>query len=415
MKVLFLNAYFYPENTAFCHLEQDIINGLVHAGHEVCVVCPIPSRGISPEDAKKYRDNKHENFTHIHVERYWAPAEGSNPFIRAFRYLWCNLKGNRVGRRFTGADVVFAVSTPPTQGFFAGRLAKKLHAAFVYSVQDLFPDSLVTSGLARRKSLSYLIGTYISRKTYNKCSSVVALSDTVKKNLISEGVDSSKISVIGNWVDSEMVMPIAREVNPLFDDYHIDRDRFTVVYAGNFGASQGAEIILRAAEKLKNEQGIQFVVFGGGAEFEDAERYVQNHMLSNVSIFPLLPEYRVAEAYSMGDVALITCKKGVSKTAMPSKTWNIMACNTPIIASFDTDSELAQIIEESDAGVCVEPENAEALSEAIENAYRNRIDLIRRKHSLKSREYVIEHASKEESVQKYLDCIEGAVEGAVSS
>ena len=203
-----------------------------------------------------------------------------------------------------------------------------------------------------------------------------------------------------------MVRPIAREVNPLFDDYHIDRDQFIVVYAGNFGASQGAGIILRAAEKLKDEHGIQFVVFGGGAEFEDAERYARNHMLSNVSIFPLVPEYRVAEAYSMGDVALITCKKGVSKTAMPSKTWNIMACNTPIIASFDTDSELATILKQSNAGVCVEPENAEALAEAIEDAYRHRIDLIRRKSSLKSREYVIEHASKEESVKKYLDCIE---------
>lgn len=406
MKILFLNAYFYPENTAFCHLEQDIINGLVHAGHEVCVVCPIPSRGISAEDAKKYRNNKHEYFIHIHVYRYWAPAEGNNPIVRAFRYFWCNFRGNQIARKYTDVDAVFAVSTPPTQGLFAGKAAHQLRAKLVYSVQDLFPDSLVTSGLVSKHSLTFKLGELISKKTFKRCSSIIALNDTVKKNLISEGVDEKKISVIGNWVDPETVRPVPREVNPLFDDCHIDRNQFIVVYAGNFGASQGAIIILKAAEKLKDEQGIHFVIFGGGAEFEEAERYARNHHLSNISVFPLVPEYRVAEAYSMGDVALITCKKGVSKTAMPSKTWNIMACNTPIIASFDTDSELSEILDESGAGVCIEPENEELLAKTIKKTYKRRIAQTKKVRKTSPREYVIKHASKEESVQKYLDCIE---------
>ncbi len=409
MKILFLNAYFYPENTAFGHLEQDIINGLVHAGHEVCVVCPIPSRGISAEEAKKYRDNKHEDFTHIHVHRYWAPAEGSNPVVKAFRYLWCNFRGNQIARKYTDVDAVFAVSTPPTQGLFAGKVAGQLRARMVYSVQDLFPDSLVTSGLVRKHSLTFKLGEWISKKTFKRCTSIIALNDTVKKNLISEGVEEKKITVIGNWVDPETVRPIPRKMNLLFDDYHIDRDQFIVVYAGNFGASQGAKIILKAAEQLKDEHSIHFAVFGGGAEFEEARRMVRNHQLSNVSIFPLVPEYRVAEAYSMGDIALITCKKGVSKTAMPSKTWNIMACNTPIIASFDTDSELAQIFEESGAGICVEPESVEALASAIEDAYHERKSIKRQNKPSNSRKYVIEHASKDNSVKKYIECIENRV------
>lgn len=406
MKILFLNAYFYPENTAFCHLEQDIINGLVHAGHEVCVVCPIPSRGISAEEAEKYKNTKHAEYNHIHVHRYWAPAEGSNPIVRAFRYLWCNFRGNQIARLYTDADAVFAVSTPPTQGLFAGKVAKQIHANLVYSVQDLFPDSLVTSGLAGKTSLTFKLGALISKMTFKRCSSIIALNETVKKNLISEGVDEKRITVIGNWVDSETVRPVPREVNPLFDDYHIDRNQFIVVYAGNFGASQGAKIILKAAEKMKDEHGIHFVIFGGGPEFEEAQRYARSHQLSNVSIYPLVPEYRVAEAYSMGDVALITCKKGVSKTAMPSKTWNIMACNTPIIASFDTDSELSEILDEAGAGICIEPENEELLAKTIKKTYKRRIAQTKKVRKTSPREYVIKHASKEESVKKYLDCIE---------
>lgn len=50
---------------------------------------------------------------------------------------------------------------------------------------------------------------------------------------------------------------------------------------------------------------------------------------------------------------------------MPSKTWSIMACNTPIIASFDTGSELDLIVSSANAGICVEPENPDKLSKTI--------------------------------------------------
>jgi glycosyltransferase involved in cell wall biosynthesis len=139
----------------------------------------------------------------------------------------------------------------------------------------------------------------------------------------------------------------------------------------------------------------------GGAEFEDAKQQAQS--LPNVIVNGLLPQERVPEVYSLGDVCLITCKKGVGISGMPSKTWSIMACDTPIIAAFDTDSELAEILQKSHAGVCVEPENAKALAKAIEENM----------HTLASfaggRNYVCENASKETAVKKYIDVIKDCV------
>ena len=40
MNILFINAYFLPETIAFTHLEQDIIDALLTAGHKVEVICP---------------------------------------------------------------------------------------------------------------------------------------------------------------------------------------------------------------------------------------------------------------------------------------------------------------------------------------------------------------------------------------
>ena len=108
----------------------------------------------------------------------------------------------------------------------------------------------------------------------------------------------------------------------------------------------------------------------------------------------------MSEVYSLGDVALITCKKGVGTSGMPSKTWSIMACNTPIIASFDTDSELAEIIEKANAGVAVEPEDSDKLATAI-------LEMAEGKTSdfTGGRQYTEENASKEKCTAKYVETI----------
>ena len=98
----------------------------------------------------------------------------------------------------------------------------------------------------------------------------------------------------------------------------------------------------------------------------------------------------------MGDAALIICKKGVGQTGLPSKTWSIMACNTPIVASFDTDSELAEILRDANAGVCIKAGDADALSGAI---------LAKAKSPMKvsTRQYLQENLSKEVLLEKYLE------------
>ena len=91
---------------------------------------------------------------------------------------------------------------------------------------------------------------------------------------------------------------------------------------------------------------------------------------------------------------------------MPSKTWSIMACNTPIIASFDTDSELADILRTSETGICVEPEDAAALAEAIEQAKAAE------NKTQNGRAYVMENASREVCTKKYVEVLQTVIENS---
>lgn len=401
MNILFLNAYFYPENIAFTHLENDLIEGFIAAGHEITVVCPVPTRGISKETAQQYRSIKKEDLYNgkVHVIRFWAPQEGRNPIIRAFRYFWCNLREYQIGVKQKHADVIFAGSTPPTQGYMSGCIGKRLKCPVVYAVHDVFPDSLVTTGLTAEGSLIWKIGRILEKMTYKKCQKLIVISDSIARNLLRKGVPEERLAIIPNWVDAQAIQPVPRDQNRLIGELALNPDQFLVVYAGNFGAAQGAHVVLEAAKLLQQEKNIQFVIFAGGPEAEQARKTVEDENLENVCMNPLLPQERVPEVYSLGNVALITCKKGIGSSGMPSKTWSIMACNTPIIASFDTDSELAEIIQKANAGICVEPESAAALAQAIlDNSLKNS----------NARKYVEKYASKEACVEKYLNALETA-------
>ena len=395
MRVLFLDAYFEPEQIAFTHLEHDLLEGLVYAGHEVEIVCPTPTRGLSQDKAEAYKKRKSEYMfsRHVHITRFFAPQEGKSPIIRALRYFWCNLRTYQIGKDEKNIDVVFCNSTPPTQGWIAGKVAKKLHAPLIYSLQDVFPDSLVTTGMTSKESVLWKIGRKLEDATYKKCKKIIVISESIKKNLIQKGVNPRKLEVISNWIDTDAIQPVPREDNRLFDEFGISKDKFIVLYAGNFGAAQGAEIVLEVAEMLRDQKDMQFVIFGGGAGYQAAVD--KAGLLPNVFIYPLLPQDRIAEVYSMGDVAIITCKKGVGKSGMPSKTWSIMACNTPIIACFDIDSELADVIKAANAGLCVGPEDKSKLCDGILSFSKNGSCYL-------IRDYVKRYASKEKCVNMYL-------------
>ena len=402
MRILFLDAYFEPEQIAFTHLEHDLLEKLVEEGNDIQIVCPTPTRGISKDTALKYKRIKKEVRCdgHVHVIRFRAPQEGRHPIVRALRYFWCNLRTYQIGKRIKDVDVVFCNSTPPTQGWVAGIVARKLKAPLIYSLQDVFPDSLVTTGLGNKESLLWKMGRMLEDATYKGCEKIIVLTYAMKKNLLDKGVISDKKEVISNWVDTGKIAPVNREDNRLFDEFNIDRTKYIVLYAGNFGEAQGAEIVLDAARRLQDKDDICFVIFGGGSGYDQAVE--MSERLKNVFIHPLMPQNRISEVYSMGDVAIVTCKKGVGKSGMPSKIWSIMACNTFIIASFDTDSELARVINEAKAGICIEPEDRDLLATTIvDEKYGNASNLT-------GREYVMKNASKDVCLERYYNIINTA-------
>ena len=416
MRILFLDAYFEPDQIAFTHLEKDLLEGLVKEGHYVEVVCPTPTRGGSEEIIQKYKKIKTEDLYdgHVHVTRFSAPREGKNPLIRALRYLWCNLRTYQIGKKAKNIDVIFSNSTPPTQGITCSLVAKQLSKVyrrkvpFVYNLQDVFPDSLVNAKMTKKGSIAWKIGRIIENYTYKQSDQIIVISLGIKQNIIKKGVPNEKIKVISNWIDLNNVRPVDRFDNQLFDEFQIDRSKFVVLYAGNLGEAQGADIIIETAKELISEKRIQFVIIGGGPKYKEIKERIKKEKVSNILIVRLRSQDQISDVYSMGDVALITCKPGTGYASLPSKTWSIMACNTQIIASFDIDSDLADVLNDSGAGYCIEPGNPKTLEDAILTAFKNWRNIDTKTTDCRS--YALCAASKDNCVKKYIDTFQNVVE-----
>lgn len=409
MKILYPAAYFYPENTSFTHLEHDLLHTLVSAGHEVEVLCPVPTRGIQQDVQEKFRQVREEILWQgkVRVHRFWAPKEGRNPLIRAFRYFWCAFQTWRIGRKYQDVDLIFGVSTPPIQGLTMARIKRKLNCPCVYIVQDLFPESLVSTGLAKSRGLIWKLGNWVVANTYPAMDGLIVISQSFREALLSRGIPAEKIHVVYNWIDTQRVVPVAREENPLYEELGIPRDKFLVLYAGNLGESQNGKCIVDAAALLQQEPNVIFVIFGGGSEYEVLRRYAEQKELKNIIFHTLLPQERVSQVYSLGDVALITCKPGTGKAGMPSKLWTIMATGTPVLASFDLDSELAKIICQVECGEVIDPDTPVDLAKAIQKAQENLQQL--NEIGLRGRKYAVEHVGRNAATAAYLKIFENSV------
>lgn len=365
MNILILKSYYEPEIAAGIVLDANTAVDLAKAGHTVHLYTPMPTRGISQEVRDNTPMEEEQVDGRLKIHRYKMIREKSSLIAKTWRYLLCAWKQWRIGCKSKGMDLIFVGSTPPFLGLIAASIKKKKKIPFVYNVQDIFPDSMVTAGVTKEGSLLWKIGNRIANKTYRNADKIIVISEEMRDNLLAKGVPAEKIEIVYNWVDEEVIRPVQREENRLIEELNIPRYDFSVVYAGNLGRAQSVQTIIEAAELLKDDSRIGFYIFGDGANKTEIEEMIAEKNLKQVHMFPLQPYERVSEVYSLGDASIVACKAGTGGNALPSKTWSIMACGKPILVCFDKDTMLERLAVEQECGLFADAENAQALSENI--------------------------------------------------
>ena len=407
LRILCFTAYFYPEQISSSHLDDNLCEAYNSAGFKRIVYTPIPCRGITPEIREKYKIIKREErYDGLEViNRFSMFSEGKNTLLRAVRYVLCTIVYLNKGcfaKDARSCDVIMACSTPPIMGALAVLVKKRRKLPFLFVLQDIFPDSLVATGLAKKGDLIWKIGRVIENFTYRHADKIIVISEDFKKNIMAKGVPEEKIVVVYNWVDEQAVVAVPREDNKLFDKYGLDRSKFYVTYNGNIGLTQNMDMLLEVAKELEVNDDIQFVLVGNGAYLKQVQQIIKDQHIGNVTLLPFQPYEDISYVFSLGDVSLVISKPGVGANSVPSKTWSIMSASRPVLANFD-ENELKTIIEENHCGIFTKAGDKMAFRDAILKLYGDR-DLCK-EYGKNGRRFVMENLTKAVGTQKYIDVI----------
>lgn len=409
MKLLFLPAYTFPEKAASGYLGSNMNEAFVSNGFIIESYAPSPTRGISEETREKYKNIKIEKFYDgkMTLHRFSMFQEGKNVVQRAFRYLMCFCCHYYYGLKSQNVSCIFLASTPPIQGMLGAFLKKRKKVPFVYNLQDIFPDSLAGTGLAKKDGLLWKIGRVIENFTYRNADKIIVISEDFKKNIMEKGVPEEKIVVVYNWVDQNAVVDVPRKQNKLFDKYGLDRSKFYIEYSGNIGLTQNMDMLLEVMAELQvSYPDINLVLVGEGAYKAQVEKIVAEKQLKNVHLLPFQPYEDISYVFSLGDAGLVISKPGVGANSVPSKTWSIMSASRPVLANFD-ENELKQIVEKHNCGIFTKAGDKEAFKQSILALYNNRELAV--EMGKNGRQFVMDNLTREVGTQKYVDVIKSVV------
>lgn len=405
MKVIFPCSYYLPETAASLYITDNIVHRCAEDGCYVLLYTPTPTRSV-PEGTVWRREEDLMGGM-LHVKRFRMYGEGKNPLLRALRYFFCECVQLHY-MLWKKYDVAFVDSTPPIQGLKLPLVKWLRNKPVVYNAQDIFPDSLVGTGLTNKGSLIWKIGRVIEKITYNYSDKIIVISEDFKKNIMTKGVPEEKIVVVYNWVDQNAVVDIPRSENVLFDRYGLDRSKFYVTYNGNIGLTQNMDMLLDVAKALENNDDIQFVLVGNGAYLDQVKQIIKDKNLLNVTLLPFQPYEDISHVFSLGDVSLVISKPGVGANSVPSKTWSIMSASRPVLANFD-ENELKSIIEKNNCGIFTKAGDKTAFINAILKLYGDRE--LCREMGKNGRKFVMANLTKEVGTQKYVDVIKSFEKG----
>ena len=363
MRILLIAPYYTPDLGPSAPLFAMLSEGLVKHGHEVLVVTTVPhypSGRVSAAYKGKWIHRSVENG--VKISRVWLPSVKRSNF--AFRLLqFLSYQIGAVWAEFNQKyDIVIAANPGLWIWLPFVYYVSISRKPALFSVHDVYPDVGVTLGVFRNKFTIAFIA-WLERYCLNHSRIVRILSESFRPGLRNLGTPDAKMALVYDWVDTDLIRPLPREND--FAQVCDLKDRFVVLYAGNIGLSQGLENVLAAAEELAEQPDIHFLFVGDGPGREELIAQAQSHRLRNVQFVPFQPRDRLPEVLGSADVSLVILRKRIGTGSLPSKTFSILASGRPIIASIDQQSETWDLIQKAQAGLCIEPENPQALVKAI--------------------------------------------------
>jgi len=403
MRLLVISQYFWPESFSI----NEVVRSLKARGINATFLTGKPNYpdGEVFEGYRAWGCLK-ENWQGIPVLRVPLVPRGRNSALGlATNYLSfifsLMLFGPWLLRKDHPDAILVYCPSPLLQALPALLLGRIKGAPVIIWVQDLWPESLESTGYVKNRLALYLVRALV-RFLYRHTDHILIASRSFAAS-ISAMAPGAKISYFPNSIDAGFCDPDSAPHTPMPEL----EEGFCVVFAGNVGVAQAMEVIIGAAARLTDVPEIRFVIIGSGSRLDWMRKEVLGKGLANVHLVGRYPGEAMPYLLSKAAVLLVTlANQPIFAATVPNKVQAYLAVGRPIVACLN--GEGARLIEEAGAGLTVAAEDASGLAKAILALYRMKPEA-RKEMGDNGRIFYHQHFDHEQLIDRLIGLIQDTI------
>ncbi len=409
-KITFVINYFYPDLAStgqlMTELCQDLQNDFV-----ISVIAAQP--GYAGEKSKTTKKFEIEQMENMKIIRIQLPEVDKTSKWSRMKYIFSYFVLAQIALlREKNVDLIYTISQPPVLGGLIGTIGKLLkRTKHVYNIQDFNPEQAAAVSYTNNQSV-FKLAKYIDKLNCRYADHIVVVGNDMSDTLINrfQNQEVPDHSVINNWTNEDEIVPLDEKDPSVYQflKEHQLEDKFIIMYSGNIGLYYDLENIIKVTKEFESEKEIIFLFIGEGAVKKDMQKFIKENKLTNTYFLPYQPKDYIKYSLNAANVHLVVNQKGIKGVSVPSKIYGVMAAGKPILGVLEEGSEAYNLINKSNSGVVVEPNDYSGIADAIRSLYALKGQQLRH-IGLNGRAYLEENLKRDISIQKYRDLLNSLV------
>lgn len=391
MRILLVVSLYRPEISSAAELMKELAEELSARGHQVTVLTSAPLHRLDESDAGKvWPEFCLEGG--VAVVRAQTFALHQVGYIRrGLGVLFGPLQMWRALRKHVAADfdAAFIYSPPVTLGMI-GYLLKRRGTRVLFNVQDIFPQNAIDLGILRNPVLIGLF-RWIERFSYRHADIVTAHSGSNLELLSRANPDlAHKLRILHNWIDiSNFTTQPAKDYRQIFGL----EGKFVALFAGVLGPSQAVDMLVEAADRVRDLDDFLLLIVGDGTEKQHAEDLAHKRGLKNIAFKPFISQDDYPDLLSCVDLGLVCLSTAVKTPVVPGKILGYMVASLPVAAFVNVESDVHQLMTDADCGASCISDDVAKMEQILRSFHGNPERCKRMGNS--GRKYAVEHFSKD--------------------
>lgn len=340
-KIWIVNYYSTPPEYVSNPRHLEFAHNLRQAGHDVTIISAGYLRDIDTDlvpDKKKYVKVTYGGQKYIHVKVKHYVGNGINRMISIFQFAW---RLFRYHKHFEKPDIILHNIHAPFD-YPVLWCARAFKATYIAEAWDLWPDSFVRFGLISKNNPLVKIAYTIERKMYEKADKIIFsfeggidyLKERKWTKELGGKIDTNKIFYINNGVNLERFNADIEQYQ-LHDKDLNDPIHFKVIYLGSVRLVNNIKQLIDAANVLKNNPKIRFLIYGNGSDRTYLKQYCKENKIDNV-IFKeeWIPLRNVPYVLSRSSLNILNYQKDFGIYGVSAgKLFQYLAAGKPICAN----------------------------------------------------------------------------------